>query len=458
MHVSGPPWRMSGLCTDLYEIRMAASYLRRGMTEPATFSLFARKLPPGRGFFVAAGVPACVDLACGFAFRPDELDYLRDEAGLGPADLSALAGLRFDGDIWAVPEGRAVFAGEPLLEVTASLPVAQLLETALLNQATFGTVIASKAVRCRIAAADADVVDFAARRTHGLEAALTVARASAIAGFAGTSYVEAARRFGLAAVGTMAHSYVQAFRTEIDAFRAFGEDFPDATVFLVDTYDTAAGVRQAIAVASELRLPQAKVGVRLDSGDLAVLARQARAMLDDAGMPEARILAGGGLDEYAIAALVAAAAPVDAYGVGTRMGVSWDAPSLDSAYKLVEYAGRPVMKLSTGKATDPGAKQVYRGAPGEPDLLALRDEPAPAGREPLLRPVVLRGERVGDLASVAAARARLDHDLRWLPGSAKAIACPEPPAVRRSDRLRALTRRVTASLTTDTGAPAHGRR
>ncbi|PKW17806.1 nicotinate phosphoribosyltransferase [Saccharopolyspora spinosa] len=414
---------MTGLRTDLYELRMAASYLRRDMTAPATFSLFARKLPRERGFLVAAGLADCLDFLARLHFSADDLTYLGDVVHLKDSDLAALAELRFTGDVWAVPEGRVVFAGEPFLEVTAPLPQAQLVETALLNFVTFQSSVAAKAARCRIAAPQADLVDFAARRTHGLEAARAVARASAIAGFAGTSYVAAAREFGLVAAGTMAHSYVEAFPDERTAFRAFAADFPDATVFLVDTYDTLRGVRTAIEVAKDLPAGS-RIGIRLDSGDLGGLAVQARQLLDDAGLTSARIMASGGLDEHALAEL--ATVPIDLFGVGTRMGVSADAPSLDSAYKLVEYGGAPVMKLSAGKLTAPGAKQVYRGEPGQPDLLALRSEASPAGREPLLQPVMCGGVRAAQPEPVQTAQRRFARDLRWLPESARLLTGPTP--------------------------------
>src|SRR4051794_7689290 len=295
---------------------MAASFRRRGMDAPATFSLFVRDLPPERGFLVACGLESCLEFLEGLAVDDDDLDAL---TGLGLDDLTieALAGLRFTGDVWAVPEGRMVFAGEPLLEVTAPIAEAQVAETYLLNQLTFATTVASKAARCRLAAGDLGLVDFAFRRTQGIEAAMTVARASAMVGFSSTSNVEAARRFGLRASGTMAHSYVEAFDAEEEAFRAFAEDNPTNTVPLVDTYDTPAGVQHAIEILTRLGLGQT-AGVRIDSGDLAALARDARRMLDAAGLPQTRIIASGGLDEYAIADLVAAGAPIDAFGVGTK--------------------------------------------------------------------------------------------------------------------------------------------
>jgi nicotinate phosphoribosyltransferase len=440
---------VSGLCTDLYELRMAASYLKRGMAGPATFSLFVRKLPPQRGFLVAAGLGDALTFLDAFGFDNAEIDYLRNVVGLDTASLTALRGTRFTGDVWAIPEGRVVFAGEPFLEVTAPIAEAQLVETAVLNLITFQTTIASKAARCWIAARGAELVDFAFRRTHGLDAAMGVARASAIAGFTGTSNVEAARRFRLRPVGTMAHSFVEAYLDERAAFRAFASDFPGNAIFLVDTYDTLGGVQAAIDVINELGLT-GLVGIRLDSGDLDALSRSARRMLDDAGLSGARIVASGGLDENDIARLVDRGAPIDIYGVGTRMGVSADAASLDSAYKLVEFEQRPVMKLSEGKATDPGAKQVFRGSsPAAGDLLALRGESPPAGHQPLLEPVMRGGRRVHDTPpahEVAAARDRFTNDLAWLPDPARWLTDPIVVPVRRSEQLAALREHVANQL------------
>jgi len=294
-----------------------------------------------------------------------------------------------------------------------------------------------------LAAQGAQLVDFSFRRTQGIEAGLAVARASAIAGFTATSNVEAARRYGLSAAGTMAHSFIEAFGDEEAAFAAFAEDFPGKTTFLVDTYDTEEGVRTAIEVVRRLRLP-GPVGIRLDSGDLLALAGLARRLLDEAGLHQARIFASGGLDEYAIATLVERGAPIDAYGVGTKMGVSADAPSLDSAYKLVAYEGRPVMKLSAGKATLPGAKQAYRGPAG--DILALRDEPSPDECEPLLHPVMRHGRRVTAAEPLAAAQRRCTDSLAWLPPNARALKSPVLPAVRTSPALAELQQELTGEL------------
>ena len=379
------------LLTDLYELNMAASYLRRDMDGLATFSLYVRGLPPNRGFLVAAGLEACLDYLESFSFTDTELDAL-GRLGFDDRALSDFSALRFDGEVWAVPEGRIVYSEEPLLEVTAPVAVAQLAETYLLNQITLHTTLASKAARYVMVAGDRALVDFAFRRSHGTEAAMAVARASAMVGFAATSNVEAARRYDLKVAGTMAHAFVEAFDSEHDAFVAFAQDHPERATFLVDTYDTINGITTAIEVIEELGLRE-HLGVRLDSGDLEALSRSARSMLDDAGLSDARVFASGGLDEHEVAALVAAGAPIDAFGIGAQLGVSADAPSVDSVYKLTEYDGRPTLKLSAGKATAPGRKQVWRGVSPDGahrDVLTLRDEPAPGEAEPLLVPSCAR--------------------------------------------------------------------
>lgn len=431
-----------GLLTDLYELTMAASYLEHGMTERATFSLFVRRLPADRGFLVACGLADCLSFLEDYRFAPEDIDYLEREQRFGESTLRALEGLRFTGDVWAVPEGRVVFAGEPLLEVTAPITEAQLVETVLLNHVTFQSLVATKAARCVQAAAGADVIDFSFRRTQGVDAAMAVARASHIAGFAGTSNVEAARRHGIPAAGTMAHSYIEAFPDEEEAFTAFVGDFPDRSTLLVDTYDTLNGVRTAIRVARRAGLHHLP-GVRLDSGDLGALAVAARRILDEAGMTQTRIVASGGLDEYRIAEIADRGAPIDTYGVGTKMGVSADAPVLDSAYKLVSYGDRHVMKLSAGKATAPGAKQVHRGPRG--DIVSLRDEPAPPGTEPLLVPV-MRGGRTIVSEPLSAIRDRLTGELASLPGQVTRLRAPETGAVRLSDGLRRARDRLREEL------------
>ncbi len=438
------------LHTDLYELNMAASYLRRDMRQEATFSLFVRNLPANRGFLVAAGLEPCLDFLEGFAFDEDDLAYLRDGLNFSADAIERFRDLRFGGEVWAIPEGRIVFADEPLIEITAPIPIAQVVETYLLNIVTFQTTIASKAARCRIAARDRQIVDFAFRRTQGADAAMAVARTTAMVGFSATSNVEAARRYGLRAAGTMAHSYIESFASEADAFRAFAKDFPDQTTFLVDTYDTLNGVRTAIEVIRELGLVR-NLGVRLDSGDLDSLSRQARAILDRAGLPDVRIFASGGLDEIEVDRLVRAGAPIDAFGVGTRVGVSADAPYLDSVYKLVEFDGRPVLKLSASKATEPGRKQVFRGPAG--DVIGLRTEPPPGRSEPMLVPVMREGRRTGPRRDLAAARRLFEADLVRVPERAKRLENPEGPQPALSDALRRLTDETRSDVLRRAGMP-----
>ena len=429
-----------GLRTDLYELNMAASYLRRGMDAEATFSLYVRDMPKERGFLVTAGLADCLTFLEAFSFEEEELDHLR-RIGFDDRAIEDFRGVRFVGDVWAVPEGRIVHAKEPVLEVTAPIAVAQLVETVLLNQVTLHMTLASKAARYVIAAEGREMVDFSFRRTHGIEAARAAARTSAIVGFASTSNVEAAREFDLAVAGTMAHSFISAFDDERDAFRAFAEDHPDKTTFLVDTYDTLEGVRHAIEVIEEMRL-EGEVGVRLDSGNLDQLARESRKLLDHAGLRRAQIFASGGLDEYEIDELVRAGAPVDAFGVGTQLGVSADAPYVDTVYKLVEFGGRPVLKLSAAKATAPGRKQVWRG-PKE-DVIGLRDEAAPGpNHEPLLEPVMRAGRRLATASSIPELRERFRRDLAALPHKAARLARPEHVIAHRTEALAALTAETT---------------
>ncbi|WP_369153334.1 nicotinate phosphoribosyltransferase [Streptomyces sp. R17] len=425
---------------DLYEVTMAMSYLREGMTGPATFSLFVRDLPAERGFLVAAGLESALDHLSGLHVGPQDVDAFASALHRPPSDLRPLLGLEFTGDVRAVPEGRIVLAGEPLLEVTAPLPQAQLAETYVLSQLSHQTAVASKAARCVLAAAGHPVVDFSLRRTHGPQAGFQAARLGAMVGFAGTSNVAAATALGIPAVGTMAHSFVEAFATEEDAFRAFARSHSGPVTLLVDTYDTEEGVRVAARVLRDLdRGPGS--AVRLDSGDLGALAVRARSLLDDAGLPDVRIVASGGLDEYAADELVRSGAPIDTYAVGTRVGVSADAPYLDSAYKLVEYDGRPVMKLSSAKVTAPGAKQVFR-RPGCVDVITLADEQPPDGGMPLLETMMRGGRRTGARSTLDECRERFTADLDGLPTAARRIRAPVAPRATASERLGALAARV----------------
>ncbi|MEU8523283.1 nicotinate phosphoribosyltransferase [Streptomyces sp. NBC_01216] len=423
--------------TDLYEVTMALSYLREDLRAPATFSLFARELPPGRGFLVAAGLEPALDYLSRFRVGRSDIADFAEVLRRPVEELEPLHGLSFDGQVRAVPEGRLVLAGEPLLEVTAPLPQAQLVESFLLSLLCHQTTIASKAARCVLAGAGRPLVDFSLRRAHGAEAGTQAARVCGLVGFAGTSNVAAARRYGIPAAGTMAHSYVETFGSEEAAFRAFARAHPGPVTFLVDTYDTDRGVATAARVLADLGLGPG-CGIRLDSGDLGALARRARAALDAAGLGEVRIVASGGLDEYRVDRLVRQGAPIDAYAVGTKVGTSADAPFLDAAYKMVEYDGRPVMKLSSAKVTAPAPKQVFRG-PGLRDVIGLANEEPPAGTEPLLRTVMRGGLRTGPPDTLGAARARFEADVAELPEEARRIEAPVAPLPAVSTRLTALT-------------------
>ncbi|MFD3663565.1 nicotinate phosphoribosyltransferase [Streptomyces sp. NPDC058659] len=436
--------------TDLYEVTMALSYLREDMRAPATFSLFVRDLPPGRGFLVAAGLEPALDYLSRFRVSGSDVEEFAEALRRPVEDLAPLRGLSFDGQVRAVPEGRLVFAGEPLLEVTAPLPQAQLVETYLLSLVCHQTAVASKAARCVLAGAGRPLVDFSLRRSHGPEAGVQAARLCALVGFAGTSNVAAARRYGIPAAGTMAHSYIEAFGSEEQAFRAFARTHPGPVTFLVDTYDTDRGVATAARVLADLGLGP-ECGIRLDSGDLGAQAHRARAALDAAGLRDVRIIASGGLDEYGVDRLVREGAPIDAYAVGTKVGTAADAPYLDAAYKLVEYDGRPVMKLSAAKGTAPAPKQVFRD-PGLNDVIGLRNEEPPEGTEPLLRTVMRGGLRTEPPTTLTASRTRFETDIAALPEAARRIEDPVPPAPVVSTRLAALTTVVRHRTEAQTGS------
>lgn len=445
---SGPlVLRDAALFTDLYEITMAEVYFREGMHGEATFSLFVRKLPGARGFLVAAGLEDVLEFLRTFQVSETAIGYLRSLELFDPGFLDALARLRFTGSVRAVPEGTVVFADEPLLEITAPIIEAQVVETTVLNFCHLQTLLTSKAARVVLAAGGRPVVDFGLRRTHGVDAGMKAARAAWIAGAAMTSNVLAGLHYGIRPTGTMAHSFVEAFEREIDAFHAFSRAFPSSTTLLLDTYDTLAGARKAVTVGHAMRARGERLGgVRLDSGDLVTLAKEVRRILDAGGLEEVRIFASGGLDEDEVERCLAAGAPIDAFGVGTRMNVSADAPYLDMAYKIVEYAGRPVLKLSAGKATWTGAKQVYRerGVDGRfaGDVLALSDEPPPAGGEPLLRPVMADGALVAPHPPLVAVREHCRAQVEALPEDVRRLRAPGPYPVQRSDRLEALQRAI----------------
>ena len=382
------------LFTDFYELTMLQAYFEEKMTEEAVFSLFVRRLPAQRNFLLTCGLDNVLDYLESLRFSDDALAYLASLGKFSDHFLGWLSDLRFTGDVYAVPEGTPVFPNEPLLEIVAPLPQAQLVETFVMNQIHLQTVLATKAQRVVTAARDRPVVDFGARRIHGIDAALKAARAFYIGGVAATSNVLAGKKFGIPVMGTMAHSYIQAHQDEATAFRKFAQLYPD-TVLLVDTYDTLDGVRKVIALAKTLGEDFKVKAVRLDSGDLLVLSQEARRLLDEAGLSQVEIFASGGLDEKRITELLSAGAPLDGFGVGSSMGVSSDAPVLDIAYKLCEYAGQGRLKLSTGKPILPGRKQIFRMTENDRDVgdvIARVDENFP-GRA-FLVPVMRQGKRL----------------------------------------------------------------
>jgi nicotinate phosphoribosyltransferase len=434
------------LFTDLYELTMAQAYWQTGRTAPATFSLFFRKYPPDRAYFVFAGLPDVLDYLEGFHLTPVDLHYLRSLRRFNEDFLQYLAKVRFTGGVRAMPEGSLFFANEPVLEVTAPVIEGQLVETFLVNQVNLQSIVATKASRVVHAARGRQLIDFAARRTHGVEAANELARVSYLVGFDGTSNTLGGALYGIPVSGTMAHSYITTFESETEAFRAFARAFPEASTFLVDTYDTVAGTRKAALVAREMRRQGHSLqAIRLDSGDLLDLSRKARAVLDEAGLPDVQIFASGGLDEFAVEELLGAGAPIDGFGVGTKVGVSADAPWTDCAYKLVEYAGRPVLKLSSKKQTLPGPKQVLRYRDSRESF--LRDVIARAGERPeggerLLADVMRGGKRLGPDPPLEELRTRFREEFTCLPERHKALRSPEPYDVRLSEELRALQERI----------------
>ncbi len=413
----------SVLLTDLYQLTMLQGYHDAGMEEVAVFEFFVRKLRPGRGFLMTAGLEQSLEFLEGLHFSPDELAWLASTGRFSNGFLAQLEALRFTGDVHAMPEGTVFFPNEPILRVTAPIAQAQLVETRLINLLHFQTLIASKAARMKLMAPDKLLVDFGLRRAHGAEAGLLAARASYLAGFSGSATVQAGMQFGIPLFGTMAHSFVQAHDGETLAFEHFARAQPDNVVLLIDTYDTEVAAQKVVALASQLEQSSIRIkGVRIDSGDLADHARRVRRILDAGGLDHVTIFASGDLDEYQLRDMLAAGAPVDGFGVGTRMDTSSDMPYLDCAYKLQEYAGKARRKRSEGKQTWPGRKQVYRSHDGDGrmsgDVVTLEGDVQPG--EPLLQPVMRGGQRIGattlaDARNHAAANlARLPEPLRQL--------------------------------------------
>ncbi|MGB6767686.1 MAG: nicotinate phosphoribosyltransferase [Methyloceanibacter sp.] len=408
----------SPLLTDLYQLNMIEAYLAHGETETAVFELFVRKLPAQRGFLMAAGLEQALEFLEDLRFAADEIDWLKDTGRFSARTLAYLSDLRFTGDVHAMPEGTIFFANEPVLRVTAPLPEAQLVEARLINIVHFQSLIASKAARMVLAAPGKHLVDFGLRRAHGAEAGLLAARASYIAGFTGTATVLAAKLFDIPVFGTMAHSYIQAHDSETVAFERYAHARPEGLVFLIDTYDTEAAARKVVALAPRLKAAGISVsGVRLDSGDLIALSKSVRRILDEGGLAYVTIFASGGLDEDHLMAMEEANAPIDGFGIGTSLTTSSDAPGLDCAYKLQEYAGLPRRKHAPGKATLPGRKQVWRRYTPDgrmaSDTLSVENDDQEG--EALIHLVMQAGKRVLPSQTLDEIRKHAARELRLLP-------------------------------------------
>ena len=430
------------LFTDLYELTMAQAYWQAGVTAEACFSLFVRRLPTDRGYLVFAGIEDMLDALSDLRFSEAQIAGLRSLGLFDDGFLEYLGTLRFTGSARAMSEASIFFANEPVMEVTAPVIEAQIVETLLLNLFNVQTMLATKAARVVEAADGRTVVDFAARRAQGVDSAIKLARSAYIGGFAGTSNVLAAIRHGIPAVGTMAHSFITSFDSELEAFSAYAASFPRNSTFLVDTYDIIQGVRNAISAAHQMRGQGHQLNaIRLDSGDFVALSVEARAMLDTAGLPNVQVLASGGLDEFQIEDLLEAGAEIDGFGVGTNVGTSADYPWLDCVYKMVEYDGRPTMKLSEDKETLVGGKQVFRRLDARGmyagDVIASADEPMPEDADALLTAVMKDGMRTGAPSSLDELRQRCARELERLPAAHRHIRSPDEYPVTVSDVLQA---------------------
>jgi nicotinate phosphoribosyltransferase len=445
------------LLTDLYQLNMIQAYLDHGETKPAVFEFFMRKLPARRGFLMAAGLDQALDYLEHLQFSDEEIAWLARTGRFRQNFLDYLSGIRFTGDVHAMPEGTIYFADEPILRVTAPMPEAQLVETRLTNILHFQSLIASKAARMILAAPGKVLVDFGLRRSHGAEAGLMAARASYVAGFAGTATVLAEQSWGIPTFGTMAHAFIQAFDDEAEAFEKFARSRPENLTLLIDTYDTEAAARKVVALAPRLKEAGIAIrAVRLDSGDLAALSRSVRRILDAGGLAGVSIFASGGLDEDSIAALVAAGAPIDGFGVGTSLTTSADVPALDCVYKLEEYAGLPRRKRSAGKATWPGRKQVWRryGPDGRMTGDVISVESDPQAGEPLLVPVMQGGRRITPGPTLADSRARAARDLARLPQALHRLESGTPYPVEVTGALTELAAAVDRRIAEARGGEA----
>jgi nicotinate phosphoribosyltransferase len=435
----------SALLTDLYQLTMLQGYFEQRMEQSAVFEFFVRKLPAQRNFLIAAGLEQALKFLENVGFTDEELEWLSGHGAFRPAFIRYLENFRFSGDVHAMAEGTVFFPNEPILRVTAPIVQAQLIESRLINLLHFQTLIASKAARSVLMAPGKLLVDFGLRRAHGAEAGLLAARASYLAGFAGSATVLAAPLFGIPVYGTMAHSFVQAHDDETVAFEHFAHALPQNVILLIDTYDTEAAAVKVVELAPKLARDGIEIkGVRLDSGDLADHAFKVRRILDAGGLNHATIFASGSVDEYVLARLGEQGAPIDGYGIGTHMDTSADAPYLDCAYKLVEYAGKARRKRSEGKVLWPGRKQVFRkyDETGRMagDLLSLEEDPAEGER--LIEPVMRQGRRVGAQESLIEARQRTLRELDRLPEPLKRLERVGEYPVAVSDALRKLAREV----------------
>ncbi len=439
----------SALLTDFYQLTMLEGYHDSGMNEVAVFEFFVRKLRPGRGFLIAAGLEQALQFLEGLHLSSEELAWLTSTGHFSKDFLASLETLRFSGDVHAMPEGTIFFPNEPILRVTAPIAQAQLVETRLINLLHFQTLIASKAARMVLMAPHKLLVDFGLRRAHGAEAGLLAARASYIAGFTGTATVQAGMEFGIPLFGTMAHSFVQAHDDETLAFEHFAHAQPDNVVLLIDTYDTEAAARKVVALAPQLESEGVRIkGVRIDSGNLADHARQVRQILDAGGLRHVTIFASGDLDEYLLHDMFASGVPIDGLGIGTRMDTSSDMPYLDCAYKLQEYAGKPRRKRSEGKQTWPGRKQVYRSYDADgriaSDVVTLEIDVQPG--EPLLMPMMCGGKRLAPAATLGEIRNHAATNLARLPEQLRGLQEPCEYRVEISGALHALAEQVDLNI------------
>ena len=437
----------SPLTTDLYELNMVQAYLDRGEDKEAVFEFFVRRLPERRGFLLAAGLDDALAYLEALRFSPGEIDWLKGTKRFRSNFIDYLAAFRFTGDVHAIPEGTVCFPNEPLIRITAPLPMAQLVETRLINILHFQTLIASKAARMALAAPGKILSDFGLRTAHGAEAGLFSARASYIAGFSSAANVLAGERYGIPIVGTMAHSFVQVHDDEMTAFENFARSRPEGVILLIDTYDTETGARKVVELAPKLKADGIAIrGVRIDSGDLSAMAKKVRGILDAGGLRDVIILVSGGINEDVLLKMAASKAPIDGFGIGVNLDASIDAPSLDCAYKLQDYAGRPRRKLSEGKQTWPGRKQVWRASDAQGrmrgDVLSLEGDQQDG--EALIVPVMRGGKRVGPAPSLAQIRERAAHELARLPEPLRRLETGAAYPVEISTKLKTLAAEMDA--------------